>query len=258
MIYGLQKAGLLKRASAFLLDILLLITVASMIIMLLLPVTGQESYAAEWAGIEDRAVTEYKASVGLTPEIEKELSEEEMEAHQKAFDKAFKEMAEKDPHIEYVYSMYIQLTLVCITVGLLLACLLLEFLVPLLLKNGQTLGKKMFALGVMRVDGVKISNFALFVRSVLGKFTIEIMVPVYVFMMLMFGAIGFIGTIVLLLLLGLEIGVMIATKTNSMIHDLISATVVIDLPSQMIFDTPEAMLEYKKKLHAEEAEKQSY
>lgn len=258
MVYGLQKAGLLKRASAFLLDILLLITVASIIVLVLLPVTGQEGYAKKWNEVRSAAVQEYRDSVGLTPDVEATLTDEEKAEHDKAVNKFFSEKFDKDPELQYTFDMLIQLTLICITVGLLVACALLEFLVPYLLKNGQTVGKKMFSLGVMRVDGVKISTFSLFARSILGKFTIETMVPVYIVLMMLFGATGLIGLIVLLLLLILQIGVMIATKTNSMIHDLISATVVIDLPSQMIFDSPEAMLEYKKKLHAEEAEKRPY
>ena len=45
---------------------------------------------------------------------------------------------------------------------------------------------------------------------------------------------------------------MIATKTNSTIHDILAKTVVVDLSSQMIFDSEEAMIDYKTKLHAEQ------
>ena len=105
----------------------------------------------------------------------------------------------------------------------------------------------------MRVDGVRVSRLSLFVRALLGKYTVETMVPILIGLMLMFGTIGFTGTIVLVLLLGLQIGVMIYTHTNSMIHDLFASTVVVDMASQMIFDTPEALLAYKEKVAAEYA-----
>ena len=41
-------------------------------------------------------------------------------------------------------------------------------------------------------------------------------------------------------------------------HDMISGTVTVDFASQMIFDSAEQMLEYKKKLHAEAAERAEY
>jgi hypothetical protein len=56
------------------------------------------------------------------------------------------------------------------------ACALLEFLVPYLLKNGQTVGKKMFSLGVMRVDGVKISTFSL---ESAGMFDLDAELEIY-------------------------------------------------------------------------------
>ena len=39
------------------------------------------------------------------------------------------------------------------------------------------------------------------------------------------------------------------------LHDLLAQTVAVDMASQLIFDSPEDLLEYKKRLHAEDAEK---
>ena len=66
------------------------------------------------------------------------------------------------------------------------------------------------------------------------------------------------GIPVLLLILVLQIGLIVGTKTNSAIHDVLAYTVTVDLASQMIFDSPEQMLEYKKKIHAEAADRAQY
>jgi hypothetical protein len=76
--------------------------------------------------------------------------------------------------------------------------------------------------------------------------------------MILLGSLGITGTVVLLLLLALQVGVMIYTKTNSCLHDLLAASVVVELSSQMIFDTEEDMLAYKKKIHADAADRASY
>ena len=47
-------------------------------------------------------------------------------------------------------------------------------------------------------------------------------------------------------------------KTNSGIHDMLASTVVVDLASQMIFDSPEDVLEYKTKIHEEEVKHAKY
>jgi drug/metabolite transporter (DMT)-like permease len=109
-----------------------------------------------------------------------------------------------------------------------------------------------------KTDGVKLSTLALFTRTILGKYTIETMVPAYIVMMTMLGTMGLTGTIVLLLLLVLQIGLVIVTKTNSAIHDVLAATVAVDIASQMIFDSEEAMIAYKKKIHAQQAEHSPY
>ena len=48
-----------------------------------------------------------------------------------------------------------------------------------------------------------------------------------------------------------EIVLLIATKERTPIHDLMAGTVTIDIASQMIFDSPEALLLYKQQRHAE-------
>ncbi|MBQ2142480.1 MAG: RDD family protein, partial [Alistipes sp.] len=99
------------------------------------------------------------------------------------YDAALAAFAE-DREAGYLYSLLINLTLVIITFGILLSDLILELIVPLLFGNGQTLGKKIFSLGLMRNDGVKLNAMQLFARTLLGKFTIETMIPVYVLIML--------------------------------------------------------------------------
>ena len=154
--------------------------------------------------------------------------------------------------------MQINLILLISSVGILVAYIILELIVPICFKNGQTIGKKIFGIALMRVDGVKLSGVALFARTILGKYTIETMVPLYIVLMIAIGAMGLTGTIVLFLLLILQIGLVIITKTNSAIHDVLAVTVAVDLASQMIFESEEAKIAYKKKIHAEQVESAKY
>ena len=57
---------------------------------------------------------------------------------------------------------------------------------------------------------------------------------------------------------GKLIGLLIATPTHGVIHDFLAQTVTVDLPSQLIFNTEEALLEYKKKVAAEDAARKPY
>ena len=98
----------------------------------------------------------------------------------------------------------------------------------------------------------------LFARTILGKFAIETMVPVYIILMMFFGAIGVVGPAVLILLGVLQLAVLIFTHTNSAIHDLLSKTVTVDLASQKIFENEEELTQWKARMHAEKVQKQAY
>ena len=52
--------------------------------------------------------------------------------------------------------------------------------------------------------------------------------------------------------------IMIVTHPNSVLHDVLAKTVVIDVPSQMIFESEEALMQYKNKVQADRAAKSPY
>jgi uncharacterized RDD family membrane protein YckC len=135
-----------------------------------------------------------------------------------------------------------------LTFGILIAILIVEFLIPLFLKNGQTLGKKMFGICLMMDNGVKIKTLPLFVRTLLGKFTIETMIPVYFIVLLYFGHINLLHIVILGVLVIAELLLIIIHRKNPLLHDLMSYTVVVDKESQMIFDTEEDLIKYKQEM----------
>ena len=250
MIYDLQKANVWKRISAFLFDFIVFGIVAVGIAFLISVITGYNSMLDEFKEMtlsNDVTIAE-AISDGA------QMSEEEL-AH---LEKLFAELLNTNQRAAYLYTMVINLTLMIISLGILFAFLITEFIVPLLFKNGQTLGKKIFGIGVMRSDGVKMSTLMLFIRTFLGKFTIETMVPLIILLMMLTGSIGIIGPIIILLIFVLQIVMIISSKTFSPIHDVLAKTVAVDISSQMIFDTEEEMIEYKKKAHAEAVAKSDY
>ncbi len=244
MSVSLQKANFWKRISAWLFDVLLTVMLAVGIAAAFSAVSNYDSYNDRLQACYTRYEQEHGIDLDITEEEYNLLSPEEKQKYIDA-DKAFG----ADPEVQELYHTIFTMTLTIVAVGLLGAHLIIYFIIPLCFKNGQTLGKKCFGLAVMRTNCVKITHFVLFVRSIIGLYTIETMVPVLLLTMIYFGVIGGVGTLTLLLLLGLQIGVMIATKTNSSIHDLLSDTVVVDMASQQIFDTEDQLIAYKQAEH---------
>ena len=98
----------------------------------------------------------------------------------------------------------------------------------------------------------------LFVRSILGKYTVEIMIPVLVAMILYFGSTGLPGTLLILGLALVNGCLFLFTYAHTPIHDLLAGTVVVDLPSQRIFPTREDMIAFKERMAAEKAAEKTF
>ena len=77
-------------------------------------------------------------------------------------------------------------------------------------------------------------------------------------MMIFFNTIGIMGPAVIGLILLLQIVMIVRTNTNSLIHDALAQTVTVDLASQMIFESEEALMQYKNKVQADRASRSPY
>ena len=246
MIFDLQKASMWKRISAYLFDFILLAIAAVGFAFLLSVVCGFDKHNAAL----DAAYAKYETEYGVVFDISQEEFMQKTEAEQQLWNEAYQALI-KDEEAMYSYNMVINLTLVISTLAILFAYLALEFFIPIKFGNGQTLGKKIFGVAVMRTDGVKVTAPLLFIRTILGKFTIETMIPVLICVMIFFNMIGIVGMLILGLILLLQIILMISTHTNSCIHDVLAKTVTVDMQSQLIFETEQDMIDYKNKVHAE-------
>ncbi len=253
MVYDLQKADIWKRIAAWLLDFMLAAILVVGCAVLLTSLFNYDSYSRSWTDACERYETKYGIVFDVTQEAYDAFSEEE----KTNYDAAYQALIADDAAV-YAYNMMVNLTMLIATLSILITIAILDFVFPLLFKNGQTLGKKMFGLCVVRKDCVKVTNLQMFIRAILGKFTVETMIPAYIIMMLFLGTANLLG---LVIIAGLFIGQCIclaATKNNLAIHDLMALTVVVDKSSQMIFATERDLIDYQKKIHAEQAARQDY
>lgn len=248
MGYDIQRAGFLKRIPAWLLDIILLVTLATGMIAGLAYVLDVDTYSENLNAIYAEYEEKYGIDFAQTEADFSVMTEEELAVYEAAA-----EELSKDTEVQKVFEMFMSLTLVTLSLGILGAHLILEFLIPLWLKNGQTLGKKVFGVALMRKDGVKVTPFMMFARAILGKYTLETMIPVLLVVMAIFGFLGLEGILIIGIILLLQLIITFATRNKTAIHDILACTVAVDLSSQMIFDSPEEQLEYHKQLFEENA-----
>ncbi len=244
----LQKASMWKRISAFLFDAILLGIVAVLFAWGLSALTGYDGYS--------RTVTESYEKYGAQYGVDLRISKSEFDALPEEEARKVEEgiaALNADASALRAMQMMMSLSVLIVSLGLFFAFLAMEFLIPLKLGEGRTLGKKIFGIGLMRAEGVRVNAVTLFVRAILGKYAVETMVPALILLMIYWGTIGVVGPAVLFLILIVEAAVMAATRTNALIHDLLAGTAVIDAASQRIFDTREELAAYKARLAAEAA-----
>lgn len=169
--------------------------------------------------------------------------EEELSPMETAF-KAYADLPSKEAlnlQYQYVNSLFFMM----LSVGLALSFLILEFIVPVCLKNGQTVGKKVFSICLVRPPCIKVKAVALFGRTVIGKFAIETMFPILLIFMLLFGVLGYLAIILLVALLLFNIILFFATKNHTPIHDILAVTAAADMKEQMIYATEEEFTQKK-------------
>lgn len=252
MIHDIQKAGMWKRISAALLDAVIFIVVMEALILLFSAVLGFNTYLERMDALEAKHLAASGIEAELTqseydalPEAEQEQYRLKVEAANRAY--------QSDPEVVEIYGKIVSIIWMMVTFPILIAFLILEFAVPLIFKNGQTIGKKVFGIAVMRIDGIKITPFMTFTRGMLGKCTFGTLVPIYLVMMFIFG-IGMIGTVGIAACAALIIAQAIMffmTKYHTPIHDKLAITVAVDMSSQMIFDTTEDREAYFERISAE-------
>lgn len=249
----IQRASIAKRISAGLLDVIAVSIIATLCAWLI-------SLAVDYDGwnkkLED-SYSRYESQYGVTFRITEEEYNNKSSSDKENYDNAYKALVE-DSEAMKAYSMVTNLMILTVSLGLFIAVLIWEFIVPLFLKDGRTVGSLIFGIAVMRSNGVRISHISLFIRAILGKYAIETMISVYIIMMIFMNAIGIVGPLVICGILLMQLILIISTKNNQLIHCILSDTVVVDYGSQRIFDSQEDLLEHKKREARDRAERNPY
>lgn len=257
MEYELQKASLWKRIAAAILDLILLAVLATGFGWGLSSVLKYDSYSDQAEAIYNKYADQFEIDREMTQETYAALSAEEQEAYRVKVEQADKAI-NADEEAVRVYTMMVNLSLIIVTGSVLLSTILLQFVVPLLFGNGQTVGKKVFALCLVRKDAVKLNNLQLFTRAILGKFAIELMLPIFVVLMIFLGNANILHLGLVFLLIIVQLICIAFTRNHTPIHDLMAGTVVVEYIGQRIFQSTEDLQEYQKRIAAERAARQTY
>ena len=253
----LQKANLGKRIMSALFDNILLATLAVGIAVVLSLCLGYDAQLDRYTAILDGYEQEYGIDLQMPTAEYESMSASEQTAYMEKWN-AVDAALRQDAEYTALNLRLLNLRMIILSFSLLTAVLVIEFFVPLLFGNGQTLGKKIFGIGLMHVEGIRVTGPQVFIRAVLGKFTVELMLPVYIALLTLNGGLGIVGPALLAVLGIVQIICLVITRTNAPIHDIFASTVAVDFASQRIFEDREDRDNYIKQIHAEQAARADY
>lgn len=249
MFEEIQRANMWKRISAYLFDVIIIFILMVGIAYLTSVITDYDGYCEKFEACETKYEQEFGIDFDITKEVYEGLSDEKKAEYPANYLDKLAEAQKKlgaDKDAAYYYAMIMSLIVLIISVSVIISFVVYEFAVPLFFGNGQTLGKKIFSVAIVRTDLVKVTGPVMFTRAILGKCTVELLLPI-----VMVFSMGMVGTVTAILIWVLSLGLVIFTKNRSSIHDALAHTVAVDALSQRIFDSTEEMVAYRNKLHQE-------
>lgn len=221
----LKKATFPKRLFAWMIDAMFLLILILSFALLFSSLQKTDSYSETF----ETRYSHYEELYGVDFDISEEqynaLSEEEAAL----YDEAYSALT-SDPEFAEIYNSLSRRILTSIELSFLLAYLVIDFLFPLMFKNGQTIGKRLLGLAVMRTNGDRVSTFTMLSRTVLGKFIVETVIPVLVVFSFFFNSIDLFSIIFAAAILIANI--ILLFKKGTQLHDLLADTVVVMRPAE--------------------------
>lgn len=213
----------MKRFAAFLIDFMVLIILSVFFIFLLMRITNYDFYNTQLISACERYEKESGVSFSISPDEYNSYRDD----RKAAYDRAYEDLIADEEAVDN-FEKIVKLTLINLSLGVFLAFLTSEFIIPLILGNGITLGKKIALLCLMRKGGGRVNVISLFIRTVLGKYIIETLFPLLIVVLILFNLVGSIGPVLITAGFILNIILLFTTPCRQLIHDVLADTVVVD------------------------------
>ncbi len=242
-IYIPKKPPMVKRFAALVIDVIMVIVLASGIAFLVSKIYNYDKYynAVYEAQISygvyvpsDEGTISYNGKTYIICTEDKSITKEEANARIKALtsDQTFKDN-------------YFKMNLgpiIITSIGLATSLLILEYIVPLCLKHGRTLGKFLFNIGYVNEDDIDVTPKNMTIKFLFGKLIVNTLIP-YTGVLLIIYQTGLV-VIGLAFVIGvplINLIMLFASKDNRLLSDYIGKMKPCDNNCQMYFKTVEEL-----------------
>ena len=164
-----NKAGLIKRGVAKIVDLILILALVIGIGTVANNLIGYDEMTNELENVYSEYSERYGINRDFTQEDYDKMTQEEKDDYNARVMEANKALNE-DEYAQGLYKKILTCSLVVIASSFLVACFVLEFIIPLIFGNGQTIGKKIFGIGYINLFGNDINIFKTVFVSLIKTF----------------------------------------------------------------------------------------
>lgn len=232
----------INRIAAFIIDAILLVILLTGILYLSSVVFH---YDAHLAALESEYIKE--GFLVLNPETNKYEYLSETASNYQVVLESIKNNKIIISEQNFLNSYTSQAPIACIAIVLFIT----EFIVPLFLGNGQTVGMKVFKIALISNNNIKISPLQLFARCLIGKIAILGVIPMFGVSFILFNPTGgLLGTLIIIVILIIQITAIMKNKNHAGIQDIIAQVYPVNYSETVIYrnkkELQEAIDSYNK------------
>lgn len=247
-----HKAKPIKRLAAYLIDLIMLVAITAGVWIAMYSAMDYNTYVQEFQGYID----EYAQKHGVDLSIPSNEIQNYPEEVQEKYNEALLDLNDNKEAMAS-YAQRFKIDILAAMVGFFVAYLILEVMIPLILKNGQTVGKKIMGLCVMHKYHVRVGAMQIIYRSILGKYFIETMIPVGMLLLKNYGVLGTTASLIMAVIAMTQGFIVLMSQANCGIHDKLFHTVVADFKKQYIFDSWNERFDFQEAYDKEMAEREA-
>lgn len=250
LVYKPKSAKYILRIAAFVLDFILFVVLLTGLLFIFMKIFNFDEYY----NILDN---EYK-NIGYKIYDETTKSYHYISESAPNFNEVIEKYKNSEIIKEYGYKVN-KLVLNIPMLSIFISMFILEFMIPLFLKNGQTIGMKCFHIALISNSGIKTKPIQLFIRFIFGKVVLISIVP---YMCLFYSFFnmngGLFGTIVIALIYIINI-VLLFKGNHAGLCDAIASVYPVDYQQTIFYDNEKEMQEaMKEKQELDKKVKKAY
>ncbi|MBQ8768368.1 MAG: RDD family protein [Oscillospiraceae bacterium] len=247
-----HKAKPIKRLGAYVIDLILLLVITTAVALAMYSAMDYNAYEDKYEMSCEKYGQQFGVDLSASRADQAELSEAEQEKYLAAW-----EALNADEETMDALKQMLRIELLSLMVGFLVGYVILEIMIPLIFKNGQTVGKKILGLCVMHKYHVRVGFMQIIYRTILGKYFIETLIPVVMLVLSDYGVLGMTASLVLAAIAMTQGFIVMMSQANCGIHDKLFNTVVADFKKQHIFDTWNDRFDFEEAYEKEMAEREA-